>query len=90
MKALSNTFDSIGYTGIGRQGLARCIHAFEAGDEDRAIREYRQTIGASPNFASALTDLDTDSFSAELAGKYASQLLGVMMGMSLLMNGDPK
>src|SRR6266540_4008190 len=53
MKACSEMFDSIGYAGRGRQGLARCIAAFEADDRERAIREYRQTIGDAPNFASA-------------------------------------
>ena len=41
MKACVEIFDSIGYAGTGRHGLARCIAAFEAGDKDRAISEYR-------------------------------------------------
>jgi hypothetical protein len=90
MKALAATFDEIGYVGTGRQGLTRCIAAFEAGDKDSAIREYRKTIGAAPNFASALTDLNTDKLSTELQNKYGSQLIGIMVTMSLLMNGAPK
>jgi len=62
MKACVEMFDSIGYSGVGRQSLARCISAFEAGDKKKAIREFRRTIGKAPNFASAMTDLDTDSF----------------------------
>ena len=59
MKACIEMFDSIGYAGLGRQGLARCVAAFEAGDKGRAIEEFRHTIGDAPNFASAMTDLDT-------------------------------
>jgi hypothetical protein len=47
MKALAETFDSIGSTGIGCQGLARCIAAFEAGDKDKAIPEYRHRSNES-------------------------------------------
>jgi len=90
MKACVETFDSIGYSGIGRQGLPRCITAFEAEDKDRAIAEYRKTIGEAPNFASAMTDLDTDEFSSEIHEQYFSPVLGVMFGMTLLMNGDVK
>jgi hypothetical protein len=90
MSALMETFDSIGYTGVGQQGLARCMAAFEAGDKERAIHEYRQTIGDAPNFASAITDLDTESFSPELAGKYGFQLIGVMTSMFFLMDGAPE
>jgi hypothetical protein len=67
MKACIEWFDSIGYSGIGRQGLKRCIVAFEVEDKDRAISEYRRTIGEAPNFASAMTDLDTDSFPVDRA-----------------------
>lgn len=90
MKALADTFDSIGYAGIGRQGGGRCIAAFEAGDKDRAIMEYRKAIGAAANFGSALTDLETEAFSTEIQGKYLSQMLAVMFGMSLLMKGHEK
>jgi len=38
IKAFSEMFDSIGCSGIGRQGLARCIAAFEAGDKRRPSR----------------------------------------------------
>jgi hypothetical protein len=89
MKALAETFDSIGYAGVGRQGLARCIAAFEAADKDKALAEYRRTIGAAPNFASALTDLDERAFYTT-DGKRFSQMLGVMVTMSMLMNGDAK
>ena len=90
MKRCVEIFDSIGYAGTGRHGLARCIAAFEAGDKDRAITEYRQTIGEAPNFASAMTDLDTDKFSPEIHEQYFNHVLGVMFGMTLLMNGDVK
>jgi len=90
MKACSEMFDSIGYAGRGRQGLARCIAAFEADDRERAIREYRQTIGDAPNFASAMTDLDTDKLPPEIHEQYFSRVLGVMFGMTLLMNGNVK
>src|SRR5438094_889712 len=90
MKALAETFDSIGYAGVGRQALARCIAAFEAGDKKRAIREYRKLIGTADNFASALPDLDTASFSTETHSRYFPQMLAVMFGMSLLMEGKPK
>jgi hypothetical protein len=88
MRSYVEMFDSIGYVGTGRQGLARCIAAFEAGDKDRAIAEYCQTIGDAPNFASALTDLDTDKFSPEIHEEYFNRVFGVMFGMTLLMNGD--
>ena len=90
MKALAETFDSVGYSGVGRQGLTRCISAFEAGDGERAIIEYRRTIGEAPNFAAAMIDLDTDQFSTKTLEDYNSRLMGVMFGMSLLMNGDAK
>ncbi len=89
MQALAETFDSIGYTGVGRQALARCIAAFKAGDKEKAIAEYRSTIGAAANFASALTDLDERTFYTT-DGKRFSQMLGVMVSMSMLMNGDVK
>jgi hypothetical protein len=88
MKACVEMFDSMGYAGRGRQGLARCIAAFEADEEDRAIVEYRRTIGDAPNFASAMTDLDEDTFSPEVHEQYFARVLGVMFGMTLLMNGD--
>ena len=90
MKGCVQMFDSIGYAGTGRQGLARCIAAFEAGDKDREIAEFRLTIGDAPNFASAMTDLDTDKFSPEIHEQYFNRVLGVMFGMTLLMNGDVK
>jgi len=89
MKALAGTFDSIGYAGIGRQGLARCIDAFEAGDRDKAVAEYRRIIGLAPNFASALTDLDEHSFYTADEKRFL-QMLGVMVTMGMLMNGDAK
>jgi len=89
MKGLADSFDSIGYTGIGRQGLGRCIAALEAGDKDNALQEYRLTIGAAPNFISALTDLDKPNFYTA-DGKHFSQMLAVMVTMSMLMNGDAK
>jgi hypothetical protein len=88
MKALVETFDSIRYAGVGRQGLARCIDAFEAGDKDKALVEYRRTTGAAPNFASALTDLDESFYTTD--EKLFYQMLGVMTSMSMLMNGDAK
>lgn len=90
MKACVEMFDSIGYAGTGRQGLARCIAAFEAEDKERAIAEYRQTIGEAANFASAMTDLDTDKFAPEIHEQYFNRVLGVMFGMTLLMNGNVK
>jgi hypothetical protein len=90
MKACNEMFDSIGYTGSGRKGLERCIAAFEAGDKAKAIREFRRTIGKAPNFASAMTDLDTDKFSPEIHEQYFNRVLGVMFGMTLLMNGNVK
>ena len=90
MKACTEMFDSIGYAGTGRQGLARCIAAFEAEDKNTAIREYRRTIGEAPNFASAMTDLDTDKFAPEIHEQYSSRVLGVKFGMTLLMNGNVK
>jgi len=90
LRAFSDTLASIGYGGIGRRGLALCIAAFEAGDKDRAILEYRQTIGDAPNFASVLTDIDPDSLSSEVLDRYNRQLFAVMLGMSLLMKGEPK
>jgi hypothetical protein len=90
MKACVEMFDSIGYKGIGRQGLARCIVAFEAEDKGRAIAEYRQTIGEAANFASAMTDLDTDKFAPEKHEQYFNRVLEVMFRMALLMNGDVK
>ena len=83
-------FHSIGYAGRGQQGLARCIAAFEADNKERAIMEYRQAIGDAPNFASAMTDLDTDKFSPEIHEQYFNRVLGVMFSMTLLMNGDVK
>ena len=90
MRACSEMFRSIGYAGRGQQGLARCIEAFEADDEERAIMEYRRTIGDAANFASAMTDLDTDKFSPEIHEQYFNRVLAVMFGMTLLMNGDVK
>ena len=90
MKACAEIFDSIGYAGHGRQGLARCIAVFEAEDKDGAIMEYRQTIGEAPNFASAMTDLDENKLPPEVHEEYFSRVLGVMFGMTLLMNGDVK
>ena len=90
MKACSEMFHSIGYAGRGQQGLARCIAAFEADDKERAIMEYRQTIGDAPNFASAMTDLDEDKLPPDIHEQYFSRVLGVMFGMTLLMNGDVK
>jgi len=90
MKACSEMFHAIGYDGRGQQGLARCIAAFEADDKKRAIIEYRQTIGDAENFASAMTDLDTDKLSPEIHEQYFNRVLGVMFGMTLLMNGDVK
>ena len=90
MKACVGMFDAIGYAGVGRQGLVRCIAAFETADKDRAIAEFRQTIGDAPNFASAMTDLDTDRFSPEIHAQYFNRVLAVMFGMALLMNGNAK
>ena len=90
MKLLAGTFDSIGYVGIGRQALTRCIAAFEAEDKERAITEFRQTVGRAPNFASALTDLDADKLPTEVQGRIFTQMLGVMMGMELLTEGYDK
>jgi hypothetical protein len=90
MRACTEMFRSIGYAGRGHKGLARCIEAFEADDKERAIMEYRQTIGDAANFASAMTDLDTDKFSPEVHEQHFSHVLGVMFGMTLLMNGDVK
>jgi len=90
MKACIEWFDSIAYFGIGRQGLERCIVAFEADDKDRAISEYRRTIGEAPNFASAMIDLDTDSFAVDRAEEYFNRVMGGMGTMCLLMGGDVK
>jgi hypothetical protein len=90
MKACCDWFDSISYVGIGRQGLARCITAFEVADKDKAIEEYRGIIGEAPNFASALTDLETDRFSPDNYEHYFNRVLGVMVSMSLLMGGGAK
>jgi len=90
MKACVEMFDSIGYVGIGRQGLTRCISEFEAEDNDTAIAVFRQTIGEAPNFASAMTDLDTDKFSPEMHTQYFNHVLGVMVTMALLMDGNAK
>ena len=90
MKSCVEMFDSIGYAGTGRHGLARCIAAFEAGDKDRAITEYRQTIGEAPNFASAMSDLETNKFSPDTHEQYFNRVMGVMFGMSILMNGNAK
>ena|SRR5258707_758009 len=90
MKACSEMFHSIGYAGRGQQGLARCIAAFEADDKERAIREYRQTIGDAPNLDSAMTDLDEAKLPPEIHQQYFSRVLAVMFGMTLLMNGDFK
>jgi len=35
-----------------------------------------------------MIDLDTNSFSPEIHGQYFSKFMGVMFGMTLLMNGD--
>jgi hypothetical protein len=90
MKACIEMFDSIGYAGLGRQGLARCVAAFEAGDKGRAIEEFRHTIGDAPNFASAMTDLDTNKLTSEVSENYFNRVMAVMFGMSLLMGGDVK
>jgi hypothetical protein len=90
MKACVTWLDSIGYTGSGRQGLARCIAAFEEGDPERAIAEYRHTIGDAPNFASAMTDLEDGNFSSELSEQHFNRVMAVMYGMCLLMGGDVK
>ncbi len=90
MKACSEMFHSIGYAGRGQQGLVRCIAAFEADDKERAIMEYRHTIGDAPNFATAMTDLDEDRLPPDIHEQYFSRVLGVMFGMTLLMNGDVK
>ena len=90
MKVCVGWFDSIGYEGIGRQGLARCIAAFEQGDADRAIAEYRHMIGDAPNFASTMTDLDDRNFSPEVSEQYFNRVMAVMYGMCLLMAGDVK
>lgn len=90
MKRCVEMFDSIGYDGIGRQGLARCIGAFEAEDKEKAIKEYCQTIGEAPNFASAMTDLDKRKFSPETREQFFNRVLAVMFGMTLLMNGNVK
>jgi hypothetical protein len=90
MKACSEMFNAIGYAGRGQQGLARCIAAFEADDKERAIMEYRQTIGDAPNFASAMTELDEDKLPPDTHEQYFSRVLAVMFGMTLLMNGDVK
>jgi hypothetical protein len=90
MKSCVEMFDSIGYAGTGRHGLARCIAAFEAGDKDKAITEYRQIIGESPNFASVVSDINTEKFSTEMHKQYFNRVMGVMFGMSILMNGNPK
>ena len=90
MKLCVTWFDSIGYTGVGRRGLARCVSAFEACDADKAIAEYRHLIGDAPNFASAMTDLDDTKFSSELSEQYFNRVMAVMFGMCLLMGGDVK
>ena len=90
MKSCVAWFDSIGYSGTGRQGLARCIAAFEGGDPDRAIAEYRSVVGAAPNFASAIADLDKGKFSPELSEQYFNHMMTVMLRMSLLMGGNTK
>jgi hypothetical protein len=90
MRACSEMFRSIGYAGRGQQRLARCIEAFEADENERAIMEYRQIIGEAANFASAMTDLDTDKFLPEVHEQYFNRVLAVMFGMALLMNGDVK
>ena len=90
MKALVEMFESIGYVGTPRLGLARCIAAFEANDKKRAIREFRRIVGKADNFACAITDLDEESLSPEIREKYTELLFGVMFGMSLLMGGNVK
>ena len=90
MKACTEMFDSIGYSGVGRQGLARCLAAFETGDKNGAILEYRQIIGDAPNFASAMSDLDTSKLSLEVSEGYFNRVMAVMMGMCMLMGGDVK
>ena len=90
MRTCIEWFDSIGYAGIGRDGLLRCIIAFEAGDKDQAICEYRRTIGDAANFATALSDLDTNGFSNDQLGQHACRVMAVMFGMSLLMGGNVK
>lgn len=86
MKSLAETFDSIGYAGIGRESIARSIRAFEAEENDVGIKEYRQLVGAAPNLASALTDLDQRKLRTEVQSKVSSQLLAVMLSVDLLMN----
>jgi hypothetical protein len=90
MKACVDWFDSIGYAGVGRQGLVRCIAAFQAGDSGEAIAQYRQMIAEAPNFASVLTDLDSDSFTPELYEQYFNHIMTVMFSMSFLMGGKAK
>ncbi len=94
MEKLAETFDAIGYVGVGRQCLTKCIAAFKAGDETAALWEYRKTIGSAPNFVSALTDLETDKFykaeTMEKSSERSCQMLGVMTVMSFLMGGNAK
>jgi hypothetical protein len=90
MRVLAATFDSIDYVGVGRQGLARCIAAFEIGDKEKALAEYRKTIGEAGNFAEALTDLDTKLLTKDGDFSYFNQVLAVMVIMALLMNGNVK
>src|ERR1051325_6837136 len=87
MSSVTQTFDTVGYAGNGRQALARCISAFEAEEKDAGITEYRRMIGSAPNLATALTDFDLKSLPADMQSKLSSQLLGVMLAMDLLLRG---
>jgi hypothetical protein len=88
MKACVEWFDSISYAGAGREGLIRCISAFETRGKEAAVAEYRRVIGDHPNFASALTDLNTDKMSPKESELYFNRVMSVMFGMTLIMNGD--
>ena len=90
MKSCAEFFHSIGYSGVGSQGIARCITAFEAGDGERAIREYQHTIGEAANFASAMTDLDRDKLPPEDMERDFNRVMGVMVTMALIMGGNAK
>ena len=90
MRTCIEWFDSVGYAGIGRDGLLCCIAAFEAGDKDRAICEYRRIIGDATNFASAMTDLDTNGLTIEQAEQHFNRMMAVMGTMCMLMGGRVK
>lgn len=90
MQACIEWFDSIGYSGVGRKGLERCLAAFKAGDKAGAIKEYRRMIGHADNFASALVDLDTKGFSNEQAQEDFNRVMAVMVSMALIMGGNVK